>query len=143
MAAADTCTVVATSSTRGGYGRMITIQQSISFRRPVAEVGRPCHGHTDQARRALAFASMSTTANGAGPSAAFTAETEAELIEHVTLQAKYAHPEMELTPATVSASRTWYGWRDRAAPSPSLTGQTLVATAWDHRPPGGDFRLRT
>jgi predicted small metal-binding protein len=38
---------------------------------------------------------------GTACSAAFTAETEAELIEHVTLHAKYAHPEMELTPAAV------------------------------------------
>jgi predicted small metal-binding protein len=35
---------------------------------------------------------------GTACSAAFTAETEAELIEHVALHAKYAHPEMESTP---------------------------------------------
>lgn len=38
---------------------------------------------------------------GTACSAAFTAETEAELIEHVTLHTKYAHPDMELTAADV------------------------------------------
>ena len=38
---------------------------------------------------------------GAECSAAFTTETEDELIQHVQIHASVAHPEMELTPETV------------------------------------------
>jgi predicted small metal-binding protein len=45
--------------------------------------------------------SMRSADTGADCSGAFSADTEDELMQHVEIHATVAHPDMELTPATV------------------------------------------
>lgn len=70
MAAADTSTVIAISSARGGYGPMTTVQQSISFQRAIIDADVLVTGTVTKLGRALAFASVTMTADGARDPAA-------------------------------------------------------------------------
>ncbi|MEV4072885.1 PaaI family thioesterase [Nonomuraea fuscirosea] len=64
MAAADTATVVAISSARGGFVPMTTVQQSTTFQRPV--VGRDVllDVRITKLGRTLAFTEITLTAEG-------------------------------------------------------------------------------
>lgn len=70
MAAADTSTVIAISSARNGYGPMTTVQQSISFQRPVAGADVLVNATVSKLGRSLAFAEVSMAIDGATAPAA-------------------------------------------------------------------------
>ena len=69
MAAADTATVIAISAARaakafGGYGPMTTVQQSISFQRPVVGADVLVTATVTKLGRSLAFADVVMTVHG-------------------------------------------------------------------------------
>jgi uncharacterized protein (TIGR00369 family) len=70
MAAADTTTVVAISSARGGYGPMTTVQQSITFQRPVVGADVLVEARVTKLGRSLAFVDVAMTLDGAPDAAA-------------------------------------------------------------------------
>ncbi|WP_327090841.1 PaaI family thioesterase [Nonomuraea sp. NBC_01738] len=65
MAAADTATVVAISSARGGFVPMTTVQQSTTFQRPVLGKDVLVHVRITKLGRTLAFSEITMTADGA------------------------------------------------------------------------------
>ncbi len=70
MAAADTSTVIAISSAREDYGPMTTVQQSISFQRPVVGADVLVNATVTKLGRSLAFAEVSMAIDGATTPAA-------------------------------------------------------------------------
>ncbi|MFI6174806.1 PaaI family thioesterase [Nonomuraea sp. NPDC051191] len=70
MAAADTATVIAISSARGGFVPMTTVQQSTTFQRPV--IGRDVllDVRVTKLGRSLAFSEVTLTPDGDGDPAA-------------------------------------------------------------------------
>lgn len=70
MAAADTATVIAISSARGGFVPMTTVQQSTSFQRPVIGKDVVLSVHITKLGRTLAFSTITLTADGATEPAA-------------------------------------------------------------------------
>lgn len=64
MAAADTATVVAISSARGGFVPMTTVQQSTTFQRPVLGKDLLIHVEITKLGRTLAFTEITMTADG-------------------------------------------------------------------------------
>jgi uncharacterized protein (TIGR00369 family) len=65
MAAADTATVIAISSARGGFGPMTTVQLSCSFQRPVVGVDVLLTARLTKVGRSTAFAVIEAVAGGA------------------------------------------------------------------------------
>ena len=70
MAAADTATVIAISSARGGFVPMTTVQQSTTFQRPVAGQDVLIDVRVSKLGRTLAFSEVTLTADGAAEPAA-------------------------------------------------------------------------
>ncbi|MEU8357513.1 PaaI family thioesterase [Nonomuraea sp. NPDC048882] len=66
MAAADTATVVAISSARGGFVPMTTVQQSTTFQRPVVGKDVLLDVRITKLGRTLAFTEITLTAEGGG-----------------------------------------------------------------------------
>ncbi|MFG1971976.1 PaaI family thioesterase [Nonomuraea fuscirosea] len=64
MAAADTATVVAISSARGGFVPMTTVQQSTTFQRPVVGKDVLLDVRITKLGRTLAFTEITLTAEG-------------------------------------------------------------------------------
>jgi uncharacterized protein (TIGR00369 family) len=64
MAAADTATVIAISSARGGFGPMTTVQLSTTFQRPVLGKDVLVTSRLTKLGRSLAFAEITMTADG-------------------------------------------------------------------------------
>ncbi|MEU0088413.1 PaaI family thioesterase [Streptomyces sp. NPDC006274] len=64
MAAADTATVIAVSSARGGFVPMTTVQQSTSFMRAVAGADVLVDAQITRLGRRMAFADITMTAEG-------------------------------------------------------------------------------
>jgi uncharacterized protein (TIGR00369 family) len=64
MAAADTATVIAISSARGGFVPMTTVQQSTTFQRPVAGRDVLLDVRITKLGRSLAFSEITLTADG-------------------------------------------------------------------------------
>jgi uncharacterized protein (TIGR00369 family) len=65
MAAADTATVIAVSSARGGFCPMTTVQLSTTFQRPVVGKDVLVTARLTKLGRTLAFADITLTAEGA------------------------------------------------------------------------------
>ncbi|RAG83866.1 thioesterase [Streptacidiphilus pinicola] len=65
MAAADTATVIAVASARGGFVPMTTVQLSTSFQRPVVGADVLVTARLSKLGRSLAFADVAMTADGA------------------------------------------------------------------------------
>jgi len=65
MAAADTATVIAISSARGGFGPMTTVQLSCSFQRPVVGADVSLTARLTKLGRSMAFATIDCVASGA------------------------------------------------------------------------------
>jgi len=65
MAAADTATVIAISSARGGFGPMTTVQLSCTFQRPVVGVDVLLTARLTKIGRSTAFAVIDAVAGGA------------------------------------------------------------------------------
>ncbi|MER6946188.1 PaaI family thioesterase [Nonomuraea sp. NPDC000554] len=65
MAAADTATVIAISSARGGFVPMTTVQQSTTFQRPVVGKDVLVDVRITKLGRTLAFSEVTLTADGA------------------------------------------------------------------------------
>ncbi len=65
MAAADTATVIAISSARGGFGPMTTVQLSTTFQRPVLGKDVLVTARLTKLGRSLAFADITLTAGEA------------------------------------------------------------------------------
>lgn len=65
MAAADTATVIAISSTRGSFGPMTTVQLSATFQRPVLDKDVLVTAKVTKLGRSLAFADITMAAGGA------------------------------------------------------------------------------
>lgn len=65
MAAADTATVIALSSARGGFVPMTTVQQSTTFQRPVVGKDLLVTVQIGKLGRSLAFCEATLTADGA------------------------------------------------------------------------------
>ncbi|HYU83409.1 MAG TPA: PaaI family thioesterase [Kribbellaceae bacterium] len=65
MAAADTATVIALSAARGGFVPMTTVQQSITFQRPVTGTDVLITARISKLGRGLAFVEVSMVADGA------------------------------------------------------------------------------
>ncbi|WP_214320300.1 PaaI family thioesterase [Nonomuraea sediminis] len=61
MAAADTATVIAISSARGGFVPMTTVQQSTTFQRPVIDTDLLVHARITKLGRTLAFCDITLT----------------------------------------------------------------------------------
>lgn len=70
MAAADTATVIAISSAKGGFGPMTTVQLSTSFQRPVLGKDVLVTSRITKLGRTLAFADITMTADGEAAPAA-------------------------------------------------------------------------
>ncbi|MCP3818255.1 PaaI family thioesterase [Streptomyces sp. A3M-1-3] len=70
MAAADTATVIAVASARGGYGPMTTVQQSSTFQRAVLGADVLVDARITKLGRRLAFADITMTAEGTQEAAA-------------------------------------------------------------------------
>jgi uncharacterized protein (TIGR00369 family) len=70
MAAADTATVIAVSSARGGFVPMTTVQQSTGFMRAVAGADVLVDARITKLGRRMAFADITMTAEGAQEPAA-------------------------------------------------------------------------
>jgi uncharacterized protein (TIGR00369 family) len=70
MAAADTTTVLAISSARGGFCPMTTVQQSTTFQRPIVGKDVLVTAQITKLGRTLAFAGVTMTADGADAPAA-------------------------------------------------------------------------
>ncbi|NUR83413.1 MAG: PaaI family thioesterase, partial [Nonomuraea sp.] len=66
MAAADTATVVAISSARGGFVPMTTVQQSTTFQRPVTGHDVLLDVRVTKLGRSIAFTEITLTAEGSG-----------------------------------------------------------------------------
>ncbi|MEV0593632.1 PaaI family thioesterase [Nonomuraea cavernae] len=66
MAAADTATVLAISSARGGFVPMTTVQQSTTFQRPVVDKDVLIDVRVTKLGRTLAFSEITLMADGAG-----------------------------------------------------------------------------
>ncbi|MEV0380841.1 PaaI family thioesterase [Nonomuraea sp. NPDC050643] len=64
MAAADTATVIAISSARGGFVPMTTVQQSTTFQRPVAGKDVLIDVRVTKLGRTLAFSEITLRAEG-------------------------------------------------------------------------------
>jgi acyl-coenzyme A thioesterase PaaI-like protein len=64
MAAADTATVIAVSSARGGFVPMTTVQQSTSFQRAVVDTDVLVEAVLGKLGRRMAFADVTMTADG-------------------------------------------------------------------------------
>ncbi|NRQ36765.1 PaaI family thioesterase [Nonomuraea sp. NN258] len=64
MAAADTATVIAISSARGGFVPMTTVQQSTTFQRPVVGKDVLIDVRLTKLGRTLAFSEITLTADG-------------------------------------------------------------------------------
>lgn len=64
MAAADTATVIAVSSARGGFVPMTTVQQSTSFMRAVVDADVLVDARITKLGRRMAFADITMTAEG-------------------------------------------------------------------------------
>lgn len=64
MAAADTAAVIAIASARGGYGPMTTVQQSITFQRPVMGLDVLVTSRVSKLGRTLAFLNATMAADG-------------------------------------------------------------------------------
>ncbi|MEU0571281.1 PaaI family thioesterase [Nonomuraea sp. NPDC005983] len=64
MAAADTATVIAISSARGGFVPMTTVQQSTTFQRPVVGKDVLVDVRITKLGRTLAFSEVTLTADG-------------------------------------------------------------------------------
>jgi acyl-coenzyme A thioesterase PaaI-like protein len=71
MAAADTSTVIAISCARNGYGPMTTVQQSISFQRPVVGADVLVNATVSKLGRSLAFVEVRMAIDGATAPAAY------------------------------------------------------------------------
>ncbi|MEU4266748.1 PaaI family thioesterase [Streptomyces sp. NPDC026092] len=70
MAAADTATVIAVAAARGGFVPMTTVQQSISFQRPVLGTDVLVRARLTKAGKRMAFADITMTAEGTEETAA-------------------------------------------------------------------------
>ncbi|MEU8617409.1 PaaI family thioesterase [Streptomyces sp. NPDC048623] len=70
MAAADTATVIAVAAARGGFVPMTTVQQSISFQRPVAGADVLVRARLTKAGKRMAFADITMTAEDSEETAA-------------------------------------------------------------------------
>lgn len=70
MAAADTATVIAVAAARGGFVPMTTVQQSISFQRPVLGTDVLVRARLTKAGKRMAFADITMTAEGTDETAA-------------------------------------------------------------------------
>lgn len=70
MTAADTATVIAISAARGGYGPMTTVQQSITFQRPIVGADVLVTARVGKLGRTLAFVDITMTAEGTDVAAA-------------------------------------------------------------------------
>ncbi|MEU9294314.1 MULTISPECIES: PaaI family thioesterase [unclassified Streptomyces] len=70
MAAADTATVIAVASARGGFVPMTTVQQSISFQRAVVDSDVLVRARLTKAGKRMAFADITMTAEGTDETAA-------------------------------------------------------------------------
>ncbi|MFE9134694.1 PaaI family thioesterase [Streptomyces sp. NPDC007355] len=70
MAAADTATVIAVASARGGFVPMTTAQQSISFQRAVVDSDVLVRARLTKAGKRMAFADITMTAEGTDETAA-------------------------------------------------------------------------
>ncbi|MFF9012908.1 PaaI family thioesterase [Streptomyces sp. NPDC014870] len=70
MAAADTATVIAVAAARGGFVPMTTVQQSISFQRPVLGTDVLVRARLTKAGKRMAFADITMTADGTEETAA-------------------------------------------------------------------------
>jgi acyl-coenzyme A thioesterase PaaI-like protein len=70
MAAADTATVIALTAARGSFVPMTTVQQSITFQRPVMGVDVLVTARISKLGRSLAFVEVSMVADGAAEPAA-------------------------------------------------------------------------
>ncbi|MBX9421576.1 MULTISPECIES: PaaI family thioesterase [Streptomyces] len=70
MAAADTATVIAVASARGGFVPMTTVQQSISFQRAVVGSDVLVRARLTKAGKRMAFADITMTAEGTDETAA-------------------------------------------------------------------------
>jgi len=70
MAAADTTTVIAISSARGGYGPMTTVQQSTTFQRAILGADVLVAARVTKLGRSLAFVDVTMTLDGAPDPAA-------------------------------------------------------------------------
>jgi uncharacterized protein (TIGR00369 family) len=66
MAAADTATVIAISSARGGYGPMTTVAQSTTFQRPIVGQDVLVTARITKLGRTLAFADVDLVGAGDG-----------------------------------------------------------------------------
>ncbi|MER6615600.1 PaaI family thioesterase [Streptomyces xantholiticus] len=70
MAAADTATVIAVSSARGGFVPMTTVQQSTTFQRAVVGADVLVEARITKLGKRMAFADIAMTAEGAREPAA-------------------------------------------------------------------------
>ncbi|HEY9367129.1 PaaI family thioesterase [Streptomyces sp.] len=70
MAAADTATVIAVASARGGFVPMTTVQQSISFQRAVLGADVLIRARLTKDGKRMAFADITMTAEGTDEPAA-------------------------------------------------------------------------
>ena len=70
MAAADTATVIAVSSARGGYGPMTTVAQSTTFQRPIVGQDVLVTARITKIGRTLAFVDIDLVGAGDGALAA-------------------------------------------------------------------------
>ncbi|MFI6482120.1 PaaI family thioesterase [Nonomuraea sp. NPDC050663] len=70
MAAADTATVIALSSARGGFVPMTTVQQSTTFQRPVTGKDLLVTVEITKLGRTLAFCDVTLTPDGSAEPAA-------------------------------------------------------------------------
>ncbi|WP_101788580.1 PaaI family thioesterase [Nonomuraea indica] len=70
MAAADTATVIAISSARGGFVPMTTVQQSTTFQRPVVGADVLIDVRITKLGRTLAFSEVTLTPDGTSEPAA-------------------------------------------------------------------------
>jgi len=64
MAAADTATVIAVSAARGGWSQMTTVQQSITFQRPVTGADVLIRATVGKLGRRLAFTDIRLVTDG-------------------------------------------------------------------------------
>lgn len=70
MAAADTATVIAISAARGSYGPMTTVQQSMTFQRPVLDSDVQVTARLSRLGRTLAFVEVTVVADGSAKTVA-------------------------------------------------------------------------
>ncbi|WP_432076626.1 PaaI family thioesterase [Streptomyces wuyuanensis] len=70
LAAADTATVIAVSSARGGFVPMTTVQQSTTFQRAVTGADVLVDARVSKLGRRMAFADITMTAHGSDEPAA-------------------------------------------------------------------------